>query len=93
MPTYDYLCPNCGVFDHFQSMTEPALQTCPTCSQPVQRLISGGTGIIFKGSGFFNTDRRAEQRSKKNGTTAAEGSEAKSSSSEKKSDSLATAGV
>jgi len=59
MPTYEYQCQTCGkVFEHFQSMTEDALKTCPFdgCQGKVKRLVSGGTGLIFKGSGFYETD-------------------------------------
>ena len=71
MPTYDYQCQECGVFEHFQSMTEPALERCPTCGSSVKRMVSGGTGVIFKGSGFFNTDRKASSPNGGTATTAA----------------------
>jgi putative FmdB family regulatory protein len=69
MPTYEYQCAKCGeVFDKFQSMTEPALTVCPKdlCARSrwgkgkVQRVMSGGAGLIFKGSGFYITDYRSE---------------------------------
>ena len=54
MPTYEYECKHCGkTFDVFQNMSDEPLKTCPTCGKPVKRLISAGTGIIFKGSGFY----------------------------------------
>ena len=63
MPTYDYLCKECGYkFEYFQSMSSPALKTlsaCKNCKKKncsVERIISGGTGLIFKGSGFYLTD-------------------------------------
>ena len=57
MPTYDYKCTKCQyTFEHFQSMSEEPLLECPKCSNTLRRLISGGTGIIFKGSGFYKTD-------------------------------------
>jgi putative FmdB family regulatory protein len=59
MPTYEYQCGHCGRFQTAQPITEPALTVCPTCGQPVQRLISRNVGIIFKGSGFYCTDRRS----------------------------------
>jgi putative FmdB family regulatory protein len=65
MPTYEYECKSCGhTFEAFQSMREPPLKTCPQCGKEVRRLINGGSGIIFKGSGFYVTD-------KKSGSTAA----------------------
>ena len=57
MPTYEYKCQDCGwVFERFQSMKDKPLEKCPKCSGSVQRLISGGAGIIFKGSGLDATD-------------------------------------
>ncbi len=81
MPTYDYECQSCGhVFEHFQSMSEDPLSECPKCGNPVKRLIGGGMGIIFKGSGFYVTDNRTGAKS-----SASESKPAKSDS--KKSDS------
>lgn len=60
MPTYDYECSDCGhSFEAFQSMSDEPLSTCPECGGSVKRLIGGGTGIIFKGSGFYVTDNKA----------------------------------
>ena len=56
MPTYEYQCEKCGVFEKYQNMSEDAMKTCPTCSGPVNRLIGAGAGMIFKGSGFYQTD-------------------------------------
>jgi len=57
MPTYEYECSVCGVFEHFQGMSENPLKKCPECgSRKVQRLISGGAGVIFRGEGFWETD-------------------------------------
>lgn len=59
MPTYAYFCKPCRKeFEVFQSMKDDPLTTCPLCERKgqVQRLISGGAGIIFKGSGFYQTD-------------------------------------
>ncbi len=62
MPTYDYLCSNCGhKFENFQPITARPLRKCPKCSKMrLQRLIGAGAGIIFKGSGFYQTDYRSE---------------------------------
>lgn len=57
MPTYEYKCLQCNHrFDHFQTMTDDPLSTCPDCGGNVKRLIGAGAGIIFKGSGFYCTD-------------------------------------
>lgn len=60
MPTYDYECEACGhSFEKFQSITAPAVKTCPQCrKRKVRRLIGTGAGVIFKGSGFYQTDYR-----------------------------------
>lgn len=60
MPTYDYECKNCGhVFEYFQSMTDDPLTTCPDCkTESLRRLIGGGMGVIFKGSGFYVNDAK-----------------------------------
>ena len=58
MPTYDYVCRACEHrFEHFQSMQEPTLRKCPECGRlKLERLIGAGAGILFKGSGFYETD-------------------------------------
>jgi len=58
MPTYRYECANCGYsFELFQSMTARKKRKCPECAQPkLDRLIGSGGGVIFKGSGFYETD-------------------------------------
>jgi putative FmdB family regulatory protein len=57
MPTYEYACPTCGLIEVFQSIKEEALKKCPQCKKAkVQRMISVGAGVIFKGSGFWETD-------------------------------------
>ncbi len=59
MPTYDYECTHCGhIFEAFQKMSDEVLDICPRCNNNVRRLIAGGAGIIFKGSGFYATDYR-----------------------------------
>jgi putative FmdB family regulatory protein len=60
MPTYQYRCQDCGhEFEEFQSMTEDAISVCPRCKGVTRRLISGGAGLLFKGSGFYITDYRS----------------------------------
>ena len=61
MPTYEYECSKCGLItEEFKSMSAPRRQRCPQCRGKVQRLISGGMGIHFKGSGFYVTDSRGK---------------------------------
>jgi putative FmdB family regulatory protein len=57
MPTYDYQCTKCGhIFEAFQSIKEHPLKECPKCKGHLKRLIGTGGGIIFKGTGFYETD-------------------------------------
>ena len=57
MPTYGYECKSCKhTFDAFQSMADEPLKTCPKCGKAIRRLINGGSGVIFKGGGFYVTD-------------------------------------
>jgi putative FmdB family regulatory protein len=62
MPTYDYMCENCEYeFEQFQSITAKPLRKCPKCGKrELKRLIGAGAGVIFKGSGFYQTDYRSE---------------------------------
>jgi putative FmdB family regulatory protein len=62
MPTYDYRCRGCShELEHFQSMTAAPLTTCPECAEPeLERLIGTGAGLLFKGSGYYQTDYRSE---------------------------------
>jgi len=62
MPTYEYACENCShQFEQFQSITARPIKKCPECGKlKLQRLIGSGAGIIFKGSGFYQTDYRSE---------------------------------
>lgn len=70
MPTYDYICNECGErFEHFQPMSSAPLTTHPHCKDEdcsVKRLISGGSGLIFKGSGFYLTDYKDSPKEKNN---------------------------
>jgi len=57
MPTYEYACESCRYrFEAFQSIIDSPVTTCPNCGGHVKRVISGGSGLIFKGSGFYETD-------------------------------------
>ena len=84
MPTYEYKCKKCGnLFDVFQSMSEDPVTTCPACGGEVERLISAGAGLIFKGSGFYATDYRSDSyqkaaRAEKTKSASASSSSAKS---------------
>ena len=61
MPTYEYKCRDCGRrFEEFQRITDPPISSCPRCEGKVERLISAGSGLLFKGSGFYITDYRSE---------------------------------
>jgi putative FmdB family regulatory protein len=79
MPTYDYACAKCGPrFEQIQRISDPPLKTCPKCRGGLKRLIHGGVGIIFKGSGFYVTDSRSrpsksggEEKTKESATTTA----------------------
>ena len=64
MPTYEYECDACGhAFEELQSITAPAIRKCPKCRKlRVRRIISGGAGLIFKGSGFYETDYKRPRR-------------------------------
>ena len=66
MPTYDYICENCGYeFEQFQPITARTLRKCPRCGErELKRLIGAGSGVIFKGSGFYQTDYRSESYKK-----------------------------
>ncbi len=98
MPTYEYRCKACGhEFERFQKISDRPVRTCPECKKRrVERLISTGGGVVFKGSGFYATDYRkpppaeskgegekGEERTKKEKTKdpAAGGSSAPSSQS------------
>ncbi len=85
MPTYDYKCEKCGHrFEAFQRMTDEPLKECPKCKGEVQRLITGGTGLIFKGSGFYITDYKNKETG--NGKPTATKTESNKDSSAKAKD-------
>ncbi|MGE3171151.1 MAG: FmdB family zinc ribbon protein [Planctomycetota bacterium] len=69
MPTYDYVCQACGHrFEEFHSMTRKPLRKCPECSKnALERLIGAGAGVIFKGSGFYQTDYKNTGGGKESG--------------------------
>ena len=88
MPTYEYECSACKHhFDLFQSITAKPIKKCPACHKArVRRLIGTGAGIIFKGSGFYQTDYRSEAyrrraKEEKSGSAASAGPKEESKSS------------
>jgi putative FmdB family regulatory protein len=89
MPTYEYDCRGCGErVEFFQSMSEAPKRKCPQCGSPngLKRRIGSGAGIIFRGSGFYETDYRSDsyrkQAKKENGSSkdTTKGSEKKDAS-------------
>ncbi len=66
MPTYQYICKNCGhELEELQSMKEPELVKCPKCGmETLARIMSSGSGLIFKGSGFYKTDYNKTEEKK-----------------------------
>jgi len=87
MPTYEYQCSQCGhAFEEFQSITAQPIKKCPSCGKnKVQRLIGCGAGLIFKGSGFYETDYRSENYKKAAKSEKESGDSSKKDSSKKKS--------
>ncbi len=81
MPTYDYLCSACDhKFEELQNISAQPLQVCPSCGQSaLKRLVGGGAGIIFKGSGFYVTDSKPSISAGK--SSGSNGSDGKSGSS------------
>lgn len=91
MPTYQYRCSHCGnEFEEFQSITDSPLEKCPKCGRKPRRLITGGAGFLFRGSGFYTTDYRSDaykaaaSKEKDAGSSTSPG---KDSASKKKADS------
>lgn len=64
MPTYEYRCPKGHEFEEFQRMSDPPVAACPECGAEAERLLSGGAGLLFKGSGFYITDYRSDSYKK-----------------------------
>ena len=91
MPTYEYECTKCGhTFELYQSITAKPLSRCPECKGSVRRIIYGGMGVIFKGSGFYSTDnKRGSAIAGGNGSSAKE----KDKSAEKSAEKQARSGL
>lgn len=85
MPTYEYRCDSCEkTFEVFQSITAEPVSACDYCGGPVRRLISGGGGLLFKGSGFYITDYRSESyKTAEKGEKASAGGEKASAAGDK----------
>ena len=85
MPTYEYRCTSCSnQFEKFQRMSDEPVAECPACGSRAERRLSGGAGLLFKGSGFYITDYRGDSYKKAAG---ADKGESGSSSESKPSDS------
>jgi putative FmdB family regulatory protein len=83
MPTYEYQCQKCGHgFSEFQRIVDPPIKDCPKCKRKdcVEQIISGGSGLIFKGSGFYETDYKR----KSSGGDASSGPDSSKNSDTKK---------
>ncbi|KUO48961.1 MAG: hypothetical protein APF76_10010 [Desulfitibacter sp. BRH_c19] len=59
MPTYEYKCEKCGVFEKLQSIKDDPLKNCPECNSKVERLISRNVHVVYKTGGFYTTDNRS----------------------------------
>lgn len=79
MPTYEYECKKCGhLFEILQSIKDSPLRKCPACGKnALQKVISGGAGLIFKGSGFYLTDYKEKPAKAKDTGKPKEKTEAK----------------
>ncbi len=86
MPTYDYECDACGhTFELFQSFSAPVEKKCPECKKlKLRRLFGTGAAVVFKGSGFYQTDYRSDSYMK----AAEKDKPASESKSEAKSDAI-----
>jgi putative FmdB family regulatory protein len=93
MPTYEYRCKSCdNQWEEFQSITAKPSRKCPECGKlKAERIISAGGGIIFKGSGFYQTDYRSESYKKGASADKKSRESSKSDSSSSGSDSGSTA--
>jgi len=90
MPTYTYKREDGSVFEFEQKITEDALKTCPTTGQKVKRIISGGAGLVFKGSGFYLTDYAKKNGASSSGSGDSSKQKSESSSSDSSSDSTSS---
>jgi putative FmdB family regulatory protein len=93
MPTYDYECDACGhKFEHYQGINDALLKKCPECGKlKLRRLLGMGGAVVFKGSGFYQTDYRSESYKKAQAAEKPASTDSSSKSDTKKSDSPAPA--
>ncbi len=85
MPTYEYRCPEGHTFELFQKISEKPRAKCPTCGKMASRQISGGAGLVFKGSGFYITDYGKDGKGpRKDSASSTSDSSASASSAETK---------
>lgn len=79
MPTYEYRCTGCQHdFEKLQKMSDEPVASCPKCGAPGERKLSGGAGLLFKGSGFYITDYRSDSYKKAASSESGSGGEKKS---------------
>ena len=89
MPTYNYYCSNCDShFSYFQKMSESSLSTCEECGGKIERIITGGTGLIFKGSGFYLTDYKDGKKTDQDTVKQDDGNTKKSKTDKEKTSKL-----
>jgi putative FmdB family regulatory protein len=79
MPTYEYQCPEGHVFEKFQKMSDKPKAKCPVCGKGAVRKISGGAGLVFKGSGFYITDYGKDGKGPRKAESEKPAAESKSS--------------
>ena len=91
MPTYDYVCEACDhEFELFQRISEDPVRKCPACNKnKLRRLFGTGAAVVFKGSGFYETDYRSESY-KKGAEAAKQKSDSDSGKADSKSDGKAS---
>jgi len=93
MPTYEYKREDGTTFEITQGMNEPKLTTCPTTGLPVTRIISGGGGVVYKGSGWYVTDyKNSDKKAKAASETKADKSSSAEKETKKKADKSNTNG-
>ena len=87
MPTYEYKREDGTTFEITQKMSDDRLKTCPTTGQPVKRMISGGGGVVYKGTGFYVTDYKNGGKASAKDTSENKQSESENKSTDTKTDS------